>query len=268
MLPILTGNVGISGGNSGARESTYTITIERLPVLDNPVKTSISCFNWTDAIDHGPQMTAIRDGVRGKDKLDVPIKFIWNYAGNTLVNQHSDINKTHEILQDESKCEMIVIIENFMTSSAKYADILLPDLMTVEQEDIIPNDYAGNMGYLIFLQPVTSEKFERKPIYWILSEVAKRLGPDVYQKFTEGRTQEQWLQHLYAKMLAKDPALPSYDELKKWVSISVKIPMAILSPTKHFVTTPRQIHLKRLPVRLKFIPAGWRKLPVPGNWKR
>ncbi|BBU83780.1 hypothetical protein EIMP300_51800 [Escherichia coli] len=148
-------------------------------------------------------MTAIRDGVRGKDKLDVPIKFIWNYAGNTLVNQHSDINKTHEILQDESKCEMIVVIENFMTSSAKYADILLPDLMTVEQEDIIPNDYAGNMGYLIFLQPVTSEKFERKPIYWILSEVAKRLGPDVYQKFTEGRTQEQWLQHLYAKMLAK-----------------------------------------------------------------
>lgn len=102
-------------------------------------------------------MTAIRDGVRGKDKLDVPIKFIWNYAGNTLVNQHSDINKTHEILQDESKCEMIVVIENFMTSSAKYADILLPDLMTVEQEDIIPNDYAGNMGYLIFLQPVTSE---------------------------------------------------------------------------------------------------------------
>ncbi|EEZ9252655.1 molybdopterin-dependent oxidoreductase [Escherichia coli] len=119
MLPILTGNVGISGGNSGARESTYTITIERLPVLDNPVKTSISCFSWTDAIDHGPQMTAIRDGVRGKDKLDVPIKFIWNYAGNTLVNQHSDINKTHEILQDESKCEMIVVIENFMTSSAK-----------------------------------------------------------------------------------------------------------------------------------------------------
>ena len=27
----------------------------------------------------------------------------------------------------------------------------------------------------IFLQPVTSEKFERKPIYWILSEVAKQM---------------------------------------------------------------------------------------------
>lgn len=244
MLPILTGNVGISGGNSGARESTYTITIERLPVLDNPVKTSISCFSWTDAIDHGPQMTAIRDGVRGKDKLDVPIKFIWNYAGNTLVNQHSDINKTHEILQDESKCEMIVIIENFMTSSAKYADILLPDLMTVEQEDIIPNDYAGNMGYLIFLQPVTSEKFERKPIYWILSEVAKRLGPDVYQKFTEGRTQEQWLQHLYAKMLAKDPALPSYDELKKMGIYKRKDPNGHFVAYKAFRDDPEANPLK------------------------
>ncbi|WP_155003980.1 DmsA/YnfE/YnfF family dimethyl sulfoxide reductase [Klebsiella grimontii] len=229
MLPILTGNVGINGGNSGARESTYTITIERMPLPENPVKTQISCFSWTDAIDRGAEMTATRDGVRGKEKLDVPIKFIWNYAGNTIINQHSDINKTHDILQDESKCETIVVIDNFMTSSAKYADILLPDLMTVEQEDIIPNDYAGNMGYLIFIQPVTSAKFERKPIYWILSEVAKRLGDDIHQKFTEGRTQEQWLQHLYAKMLAKDPALPSYDELKKMGIYKRK------DPNGHFV---------------------------------
>lgn len=215
MLPILTGNVGINGGNSGARESTYTITIERMPMPENPVKTKISCFTWTDAIARGPEMTALRDGVQGKDKLDVPIKFIWNYAGNTITNQHGDINHTHDVLQDDKKCEMIVVIENFMTSSAMYADILLPDLMTVEQEDIIPNDYAGNMGYLIFIQPVTAPKFERKPIYWITSEIARRLGPDIYQKFTEGRTQEEWLKYLYAKMLAKDPQLPSYDDLKK-----------------------------------------------------
>lgn len=44
MLSILTGNVGINGGNSGAWESTYTITIERLPVGSNPVKTKIPVF--------------------------------------------------------------------------------------------------------------------------------------------------------------------------------------------------------------------------------
>jgi len=244
MLPILTGNVGINGGNSGARESTYTITIERMPLPDNPVKTQISCFSWTDAIVRGPEMTATRDGVRGKDKLDVPIKFIWNYAGNTITNQHSDINKTHDILQDESLCETIVVIDNFMTSSAKYADILLPDLMTVEQEDIIPNDYAGNMGYLIFLQPVTAPKFERKPIYWIMSEVAKRLGPDVYQQFTEGRTQEEWLKLLYAKMLEKDPQLPSYDALKEMGIYKRKDPNGHFVAYKQFRDDPQANPLK------------------------
>ncbi|XBS70265.1 DmsA/YnfE/YnfF family dimethyl sulfoxide reductase [Acerihabitans sp. KWT182] len=214
MLPILTGNVGINGGNSGARESTYTITIERMPVLTNPVKTQIPVFMWTDAIYRGKEMTALKDGVKGKAKLDVPIKFIWNYAGNTLVNQHSDINRTHQILQNERDCEMIVVIENFMTSSAKYADILLPDLMTTEQEDIVPNDYAANMGYLIFGQPAASPKFERRSLYDITQGIARRLGPDIEQKFTEGRSQSEWLQYLYAKMRAEDPLLPSYEQLK------------------------------------------------------
>lgn len=244
MLPILTGNVGINGGNSGARESTYTITIERMPVLENPVKTQISCFSWTDAIARGPEMTAKRDGIRGKDKLDVPIKFIWNYAGNTITNQHSDINKTHDILQDDSQCEMIVVLENFMTSSAKYADILLPDLMTVEQEDIIPNDYAGNMGYLIFIQPATTAKFERKPIYEVMSEVARRLGPEVHQKFTEGRTQEQWLQYLYAKMLEKDPQLPSYEALRSMGIYKRKDPNGHFVAYKKFRDDPAANPLK------------------------
>ena len=244
MLPILTGNVGVSGGNSGARESTYTITIERMPVLDNPVKTAISCFTWTDAIERGPEMTALRDGVRGKEKLDVPIKFIWNYAGNTIINQHSDINRTHEILQDDSKCETIVVIENFMTSSAKYADLLLPDLMTVEQEDIIPNDYAGNMGYLIFIQPATTAKFERRPIYWILSEVAKRLGGDVHQRFTEGRSQAEWLQYLYAKMRARDPELPTYEQLKAMGIYKRKDPNGHFVAYKAFRDDPQANPLK------------------------
>ena len=244
MLPILTGNVGINGGNSGARESTYTITIERMPVLTNPVKAQISCFSWTDAIARGPEMTARRDGVRGQDKLNVPIKFIWNYAGNTITNQHSDINKTHDILQDDSQCEMIVVLENFMTSSAKYADILLPDLMTVEQEDIIPNDYAGNMGYLIFIQPATSAKFERKGIYEVLSEVARRLGPEVHQKFTEGRSQAQWLQYLYAKMQARDPLLPGYEALRSMGIYKRKDPNGHFVAYKNFRQDPEANPLK------------------------
>ncbi|EGO3242680.1 dimethyl sulfoxide reductase subunit A [Salmonella enterica subsp. enterica serovar Mbandaka] len=224
MLSVLTGNVGINGGNSGVREGTWDLGVEWFSMLENPVKTQISVFTWTDAIDHGAEMTAIRDGVRGKDKLDVPIKFLWCYASNTLINQHGDIAHTHEVLQDDSKCEMIVGIEHFMTASAKYCDILLPDLMPTEQEDLISHESAGNMGYVILGQPATSPKFERKPIYWTLSEVAKRLGPDVYQTFTEGRTQHEWVKYLHAKTKARNPEMPDYEEMKQTGIFKKKCP--------------------------------------------
>ena len=71
--------------------------------------------------------------------------------------------------------------------------------------------------------------------------MAKRLGDDVHQRFTEGRTQEQWLQYLYAKMVAKDPALPGYDELKKMGITSVKTRTAISSPIAISVATLKRI---------------------------
>lgn len=141
-------------------------------------------------------------------------KLLWCYASNTLINQHGDINHTHEVLQDDSKCEMIVGIDHFMTASAKYCDILLPDLMPTEQEDLISHESAGNMGYVILAQPATSAKFERKPIYWMLSEVVKRLGPDVYQTFTEGRSQHEWIKYLHAKTKERNPEMPDYEEMK------------------------------------------------------
>ncbi|WP_411754573.1 DMSO/selenate family reductase complex A subunit [Serratia sp. (in: enterobacteria)] len=209
MLPILTGNVGISGGNTGAREGSYSLPFERMPTLENPVKASISVFLWTDAIERGPEMTATSDGVRGKEKLDVPIKFIWNYASNALINQHSDINKTHTILQDEKKCEMIVVIDNHMTSSAKYADLILPDCTASEQMDFCLDGYTSNLGYVIFASQAIQPRFECKTIYEMCREIASRLG--VEAQFTEGRTQEQWLRHLYDKSREKLPELPEFE---------------------------------------------------------
>ncbi|HDS6767253.1 TPA: dimethyl sulfoxide reductase anchor subunit [Escherichia coli] len=189
-------------------------------------------------------MTATRDGVRGKEKLDVPIKFLWCYASNTLINQHGDINHTHEVLQDDSKCEMIVGIDHFMTASAKYCDILLPDLMPTEQEDLISHESAGNMGYVILAQPATSAKFERKPIYWMLSEVAKRLGPDVYQTFTEGRSQHEWIKYLHAKTKERNPEMPDYEEMKTTGIFKKKCPEEHYVAFRAFRVDPQANPLK------------------------
>lgn len=213
MLALLTGNLGINGGGSGARESDYSIPFVRFPTLDNPIKASIPMFLWTDAIVRGPEMTAIADGIEGKDKLDVPIKFVWNYASNCLINQHSDINRTHEILQDENACEMIVVIDNHLTSSAKYADIVLPDLTTSEQADFCMDGKAANMPYFIYADKVIEPQFESRSIYQICSDLAKRLG--VEEQFTEGRTQEEWLRHLYAETRKIDASLPDFETVRK-----------------------------------------------------
>lgn len=199
MLSILTGNVGIQGGNTGARENGYTIPFASFSDLKNPIKTAISVFLWTDAILRGSEMTSKKDGILGADRLQSPIKFIWNFAGNALINQHSDINRASQILEDDSKCEMIVVIEHFMTSSAKFADILLPAVTNLEENDfaISTRISASDMAYVIFNQKAIEPMFECRSMYDMCAEIAKRLG--IWEPYTEGRTRNQWLLYLLEK---------------------------------------------------------------------
>jgi anaerobic dimethyl sulfoxide reductase subunit A len=207
MLPVLTGNVGILGGNTGARESGPTLPFASFPTLTNPVKTSISVFMWTDAIERGLEMTDKKDGVQGREQLKAPIKFIWNYAGNAIVNQHSDSGKTHRILQDESKCETIVVIDNFLTPSARYADILLPGTVNLEEDDFTVQGYVSTMTYAVFARKAVEPFFESRDIFNICAGVAKRMG--VEAAFTEGRTRGQWMQKVYDDSRALLPDLPA-----------------------------------------------------------
>ena len=238
MLACLTGNVGINGGNSGSREGFYTIPFTRLPVGENPIKAKIPIFMWTDAVVRGAEMTALKDGLKGADKLEKPIKFILNYAGNCIVNQHSDINRTLEILGDESKCEMLVVIDNHMTSTAKCADILLPDCTTSEQADFCMDGSAGNMGYVIFADQAIEPQFECKPVYEILSGIAEKMGKK--EIFTEGRTQEEWLRHLYQVTQEKNPFFQdiSFEEFRERGIIKQKDPNGHMVAFKAFRNDP------------------------------
>ncbi len=71
----------------------------------------------------------------GEKTIDVPIKFLWCYASNTLINQRGDIAHTHEVLQDDGKCEMIVI-ERYDRIGGEILRHSAADLMPTEQEKI------------------------------------------------------------------------------------------------------------------------------------
>ncbi|MBZ4364546.1 molybdopterin-dependent oxidoreductase, partial [Mycobacterium tuberculosis] len=86
-------------------------------------------------------------------------------AGNCLIRQASEINRTPDSLQDDKNCGRIVVIDCPMTTSAKYADILLPDCTASEQMDFALDASCGNMSYVIFADQAIKPRFECKTIY-------------------------------------------------------------------------------------------------------
>lgn len=210
MLACMTGNVGISGGWAAG---TGACSCHKLPVFPsppNPYGMKIPVFLWTDAIVKGHEMTRLH-GVTGGEKLDSDIKMILNLAGNTLINQHSDINRTAEILRDTSKCELIVCSDLFMTASAKFADILLPGTSMFEGENItMPWMYGDFLG---FNNQVVKPLYESRFEYDWLAQVAQRLG--LGEAFTQGRTTGQWLSALYEELRKEETELPEFGQFKK-----------------------------------------------------
>ncbi|MFP3153827.1 molybdopterin-dependent oxidoreductase [Lachnospiraceae bacterium ZAX-1] len=212
MLASMTGNVGIRGGGAAGCGFVYQHAMPMLPPLKNPAGVSIPSFLWTKAITHGTRMTASKDGVAGCEKLTAPIKLILNLAGNTLVNQHSDINKTISILQDESLCEFIVCSDVFMNASAKFADILLPGASMFETENI---GFPWRQGdYLLYGNKVIEPMFESRFEFDWLVEVGEKMG--IGSALTDGhKTLREWLKSVYNLTREKEPELPDFEDFAK-----------------------------------------------------
>ena len=228
MLPILIGKIGLPGTNTGQREAEPAVAlVGGLPSLSDKstVEAAIPVYQWLNAVDHGEEMTATNAGISGVDKLSCGIKFIWSYAGNCITNQHGDINKVHDILQDESKCEFILVWDTVMTDSAKYADILLPDAMRAEQLNMYTNGYTEYYAGVTVGGPAQEAPGECRPSYDVCADIADKFGKR--DEFTEGKTQEEWIQELYEAGAAEDADLPSWDEIREQGVYKRELPPAI-----------------------------------------
>lgn len=211
VLACMTGNVGISGGWASGAGYAGRQKIPAVPMGTNPQKASIPVFLWTDAIVRGKEMGA-QDGVKGVKKLPSNIKLILNLAGNCLINQHADINKTIKILEDESLVEFIVVSDIFMTSSAKFADILLPGNSFLERNNI--STPWGYGDYVVYANKVIENLYECRSEYDWLVDVAEKMG--LKEEFTEGKlTEEDWCKWIVAGIQENHPEFPSYEEFKK-----------------------------------------------------
>lgn len=221
-LNAMLGNPGVPGGGLGtALGSAGLNMVNPFTPGENPVTKKISHYGWLEAIERGAEMRG-QDGVRDWDangdpimdpELGTNLKCIWGYATNTLINQNSDINRAKKILADDSMAELIVLIENQWTSSCEYADYVLPGTTSVEEDDLAVEDKSANMGYTVLSSQVIEPLYECKSAYDICAELAERLG--VGDKFTEGKTQLDWVKQMVEETRKEEPNMPPYEEFKK-----------------------------------------------------
>lgn len=210
VLAAMTGNIGIPGGwasGLGLQAPDGGALWNVFPIGENPVKAEIPVFLWTEACLRGKSMTAA-EGVRGVERLDNDIKSIYAVASNCLINQHADVNRTAEILRDESKVEFIVVQDHFMTPSARFADIVLPACTQFETWGV---EDGWKYGDEVILQPKLVEPpGECKSDYRICAELAERLGFGA--AFSEGRDERGWTDFCLGEFRRlRFPELPSLE---------------------------------------------------------
>lgn len=152
------------------------------------------------------------DSVQHQDSaahLPSSIKAIICHGGNCLTNQHGDVNRAHRVLGDPTKCEFILNVDVEFTDSARYADIVLPDLFRMEQESAMDADAWGRR--IAVSTGELGARFERRGAWEVCVELAKRWG--IEDAFTEGRTEGEWIRRLYEGDRERSTGLPTFDRL-------------------------------------------------------
>ena len=156
-LAALTGNVGILGGGvndtGGYLGQGGTINYP-VPLQSNP------------AIEGIP---ATKLGEYLVEQKPHPIKAI-HVAGTGLLTQYPN---TKKIISGLDNVDLFVVQDIFMTTTARYADIVLPVTTLFETRNLL----AGMRSrYIQLMEQAIEPLFEARSDRWIMTELAKRLG--------------------------------------------------------------------------------------------
>ena len=244
----MTGNLGIPGGSAGCGP------ISRNPILklgalvplrvkggENPVhlaspfrKDSIfyqkvipKSDNITSTLFYsGGPTTAYINRNRVADAIlkgrsggyPADYKLLYMVTINWL-NQYPDANK---IIQALEKLEFVVVHEQFMTPTAKFADIVLPANTVTERNDVTTGGLAPFYGYM---NKAVDSIGESKSHFEIATELAAKMGVSAFSD----KTEEEWLREIVED--CKD--IPDYDTFKEEGILKVK--------DKSFVAFEKQI---------------------------
>lgn len=178
-LAAITGNVGISGGNSGVSNgATGRAGIKSLPTGKNPIESKVASPLLADLL------------ARGKaGGYPADIRMIYS-SGGDLFNQCPNAGKMAASLDG---VEFIVAQDHFLTPTARMADIVLPATTFWERNDV-QTPWAGAGHYAIYMRQAIEPMHECRNDMDIFDALSRRLGINGYND----RTEDAWLRDLTA----------------------------------------------------------------------
>lgn len=157
-LVAMSGNVGIPGGgaNYGNLQVGQSFNINALTLPDR--KTSHRTFT----------MMKQAEGIL--NATEIPIKMVIVTCGNPL----TQVPDTAKVKEAFKKVETLVVMDQYLTDTARMADYVLPTTSSFEVEDV----YFASMyhSFVNYSPKLVSPPGEAKSDLWIWSKLAERLG--------------------------------------------------------------------------------------------
>ena len=209
-LAAMLGQIGLPGGGYtiGYGVNGHIGNVSRpfrwgaFPQGDNPVENFIPVAMISEMLVN-PGASYRYDG----QTMTFPeARLVW-WAGGNPFHHHQDLNRLRNAFQ---RPETVIVNEINWTATARHADIVLPVAASTERMDF----GGGQTDNILVPMPKAIEPpGEARVEYEIYSDLATRLG--TVQAFTEGRTQEDWLRHMWDETRAVGDAhgtpLPDWD---------------------------------------------------------
>jgi len=107
------------------------------------------------------------------DEIDAGnLKALFVFAGNPLIA----LPETRRLTAALSRLELLVVIDVVETACTPLATHLLPSVGQLETADLITFDFINPSEYTRYASAVVAPEAGRKPLWWILQELAERAG--------------------------------------------------------------------------------------------
>jgi anaerobic dimethyl sulfoxide reductase subunit A len=218
----MTGNVGIPGGavchnyHNGASYGGPRLVSNGgsgLPGIPNPLAGGVALgYGFSDPTKTEFQGVAYEEmwdailkneyhaTVRGVIPCDLRMIYrVQDGNGGNALNQSSGTMKGIEAYR---KLEFVVVSDIVLSTTAKYADVVLPTTTPWEQD--FGGFLSGNPEMVIWYNKVTEPLFEARDCQWIEMELAKRLGLNPADIYPFDRKQQVFNQIIGATVVLPD----------------------------------------------------------------